>query len=262
MPRIFIFVGLILLLCLLLPPAIIARVRSTPNSNLPIHIIQDMAFQSKYKTQAVNPMFADGNTMRPPVVNAVARGETYLDAHLYDGVIDGQWANVLPSQVKMDFATLRRGQERFNIYCSVCHGISGGGNGIVNQRAMELVANTNGPVNGTVWVQAKNLVHDELVTVQPMGQLFNTITYGIRNMAGYGSQIPTEDRWAIAAYVKALQRSQNAQPSDVPAGTKVADSIGSTPNTILIRNATNNATPTPMNVSVSNPATSMPEGKL
>jgi mono/diheme cytochrome c family protein len=262
MPRIFIFVGLILLLCLLLPPAIIARVRSTPNSNLPIHIIQDMAFQSKYKTQAVNPMFADGNTMRPPVVNAVARGETYLDAHLYDGVIDGQWANVLPSQVKMDFATLRRGQERFDIYCSVCHGISGGGNGIVNQRAMELVANTNGPVNGTVWVQAKNLVHDELVTVQPMGQVFNTITYGIRNMAGYGSQIPTEDRWAIAAYVKALQRSQNAQPSDVPAGTKVADSIGSTPNTISIRNAANNVTPTPMNVSVSNPATSMSEGKL
>ena len=262
MPRIFIFVGLILLLCLLLPPAIIARVRSTPNSNLPIHIIQDMAFQSKYKTQAVNPMFADGNTMRPPVVNAVARGETYLDAHLYDGVIDGQWANVLPSQVKMDFETLRRGQERFNIYCSVCHGISGGGNGIVNQRAMELVANTNGPVNGTVWVQAKNLVHDELVTVQPMGQLFNTITYGIRNMAGYGSQIPTEDRWAIAAYVKALQRSQNAQPSDVPAGTKVADSIGSTPNTISISNAANNVTPTPMNVSVSNPATSMSEGKL
>ena len=262
MPRIFIFVGFILLLCLLLPPAIIARVRSTPNSNLPIHIIQDMAFQSKYKTQAVNPMFADGNTMRPPVVNAVARGETYLDAHLYDGVIDGQWANVLPSQVKMDFATLRRGQERFNIYCSVCHGISGGGNGIVNQRAMELVANTNGPVNGTVWVQAKNLVHDELVTVQPMGQLFNTITYGIRNMAGYGSQIPTEDRWAIAAYVKALQRSQNAQPSDVPAGTKVADSIGSTPNTISISNAANNVTPTPMNVSVSNPATSMSEGKL
>jgi hypothetical protein len=113
-----------------------------------------------------------------------------------------------------------------------------------------------------VWVQAKNLVHDELVTVQPMGQVFDTITYGIRNMAGYGSQIPTEDRWAIAAYVKALQRSQNAQPSDIPAGTKVADSIGSTPNTISTSNAANNVTPTPMNVSVSNPATSMSEGKL
>jgi len=262
MPRIFIFVGLILLLCLLLPPAIIARVRSTPNSNLPIHIIQDMAFQSKYKTQAVNPMFADGNTMRPPVTNAVARGETYLDAHLYDGVIDGQWANVLPSQIKMDFATLQRGQERFNIYCSVCHGISGGGNGIVNQRAMELVANTNGPVNGTVWVQAKNLVHDELVTVQPMGQVFNTITYGIRNMAGYGSQVPTEDRWAIAAYVKALQRSQIAQPSDVPAGTKVADNAHATPANNSISDMANNAPTIPASNSLTNPATSMLEGKL
>ena len=262
MPRIFIFVGLILLLCLLLPPAIIARVRSTPNSNLPIHIIQDMAFQSKYKTQAVNPMFADGNTMRPPVTNAVARGETYLDAHLYDGVIDGQWANVLPSQVKMDFATLRRGQERFDIYCSVCHGISGGGNGIVNQRAMELVANTNGPVNGTVWVQAKNLVHDELVTVQPMGQVFNTITYGIRNMAGYGSQVPTEDRWAIAAYVKALQRSQNAQPSDVPAGTKVADHVSLSPATTAVHNVANKGATIPASNSLTNPATSMLEGKL
>jgi mono/diheme cytochrome c family protein len=223
MPRIFIFAGLIALLCLLLPPAIIARVRSTPNPNRPIRIIQDMAFQSKYKTQAVNPLFADHNTMRPPVPNAVARGESYLDAHLYEGVIDGQWANVLPDQVPTTFATLQRGQERFNIYCSVCHGISGGGNGIVNQRAMELVANANGPVNGTVWVAAKNLVHDEAVVAQPVGQLFNTITYGIRNMAGYGSQIPTEDRWAIAAYVKALQRSQNAQPSDVPAGTKIAE---------------------------------------
>ena len=228
----------------------------------PIHIIQDMAFQSKYKTQAVNPMFADGNTMRPPVTNAVARGETYLDAHLYDGVIDGQWANVLPSQVKMDFATLRRGQERFNIYCSVCHGISGGGNGIVNQRAMELVANTNGPVNGTVWVQAKNLVHDELVTVQPMGQVFNTITYGIRNMAGYGSQVPTEDRWAIAAYVKALQRSQIAQPSDVPAGTKVADNAHATPANNSISDMANNAPTIPASNSLTNPATSMLEGKL
>ena len=262
MPRIFIFVGLILLLCLLLPPAIIARVRSTPNSNLPIHIIQDMAFQSKYKTQAVNPMFADGNTMRPPVTNAVARGETYLDAHLYDGVIDGQWANVLPSQIKMDFATLQRGQERFNIYCSVCHGISGGGNGIVNQRAMELVANTNGPVNGTVWVQAKNLVHDELVTVQPMGQVFNTITYGIRNMAGYGSQVPTEDRWAIAAYVKALQRSQIAQQSDIPPGTKVADHVSPSPAITAVQNGANKSAMIPVSTSVTNPATSMSEGKL
>jgi mono/diheme cytochrome c family protein len=223
MPRSFLYVGLILLLCLLIPPAVIARVRATPNPNLPIHIIQDMDFQAKFKTQAVNPLFADRRTMRPPVENTVARGETYLDGHLYDGVVNGQWADTLPSQVPLTLATLQRGQERYNIYCSVCHGETGGGDGIVNDKAMELVANTNGPVNGTVWVQAKNLVHDETVTVQPVGQLFNTVTHGIRNMAGYGSQVPVEDRWAIAAWVKVLQRSQNARPQDVPAGVKLAE---------------------------------------
>ena len=74
---------------------------------------------------------------------------------------------------------------------------------------MELVSNVNGPVNGTQWVAAKSL-HDETTRDQPMGQLFNTITPGIRNMAGYGAQIKVEDRWAIAAYVKALQLSQDA----------------------------------------------------
>ena len=223
MPKLFIYIGLILLLCLLIPPAVIARVRATPNPSLPIHIIQDMAFQAKFKTQAVNPLFADRRTMRPPVENAVARGETYLDTHLYDGVVNGQWAATLPAQVPLTMATLQHGQERYNIYCSVCHGESGAGDGLVNQKAMELVANTNGPVNGTVWVQAKNLVNDETVTVQPVGQVFSSITHGIRNMAGYGSQIPVEDRWAIAAYVKTLQRSQNARPSDVPAGVKLAE---------------------------------------
>ena len=70
-------------------------------------------------------------------------------------------------------------------------------------------------MNGTVWVPAKN-IHDPTVTVQPVGQLFNTVTHGIRNMAGYGTQIPTDDRWAIVAYVKALQRSFDAQLQDVP----------------------------------------------
>jgi mono/diheme cytochrome c family protein len=109
----------------------------------------------------------------------------------------------------MDAATLERGQQRFNIYCSACHGYAGFGDGAVNQRAMELVANAAGPVNGTQWVAAKSL-HDETTRNQPVGQLFNTITHGIRNMAGYGAQIPTQDRWAIAAYVKALQLSQDA----------------------------------------------------
>ena len=219
LPRIIVYVLLIGAVAAILPPLVIARVRATPSPNRPIRIFWDMAFQPKFKTQSVNPLFADQRAMRPLVDHAVARGESYTDAHLYEGISSpSEWATALPSSMPMSEALLRRGHERYDIYCSVCHGFAGYGNGTVNQRAQELVSNANGPVNGTQWVAAKNL-HDETVRQQPMGQLFNTITYGIRNMAGYGSQIPVADRWAIAAYVKALQLSQDAGTL----GAKVAD---------------------------------------
>lgn len=216
-PRIIVYVLMIGGCIALIPPLVFARMRATPSPNRPIHIFWDMDFQPKFKAQAPNPLFADGRAMRPPVQGSVARGESYVDTHMFEGVVDGQWATALPTSMKLDQATLERGQQRFNIYCSACHGYAGYGDGAVNQRAMELVSNVNGPVNGTQWVAAKSL-HDETTRHQPMGQLFNTITHGIRNMAGYGAQISVADRWAIAAYVKALQFSQDAGSS----GAKVA----------------------------------------
>jgi mono/diheme cytochrome c family protein len=217
-PRILVYSLLVAGCLALIPPVVFARMRATPSPNRPIHIFWDMDFQPKFKTQVANPLFADGRAMRPPVAGTVARGEAYADSHMFEGVVDGQWAVALPAGMSMNAATLERGQQRFNIYCSACHGYAGFGDGAVNQRAMELVSNASGPVNGTQWVAAKSL-HDDTTRHQPMGQLFNTITHGIRNMAGYGAQIPTEDRWAIAAYVKALQLSQDAGS----AGAKVAD---------------------------------------
>lgn len=216
-PRIIVYVLMIGGCIALIPPLVFARMRATPSPNRPIHIFWDMDFQPKFKAQAPNPLFADGRAMRPPVQGSVARGESYVDTHMFEGVVDGQWATALPTSMKLDQATLERGQQRFNIYCSACHGYAGYGDGAVNQRAMELVSNVNGPVNGTQWVAAKSL-HDETTRHQPMGQLFNTVTHGIRNMAGYGAQISVADRWAIAAYVKALQFSQDAGSS----GAKVA----------------------------------------
>lgn len=209
LPRIIVYSLLIAGCLALIPPLVFARMRAVPSPNRPIHIFWDMDFQPKYKTQVPNPLFADGRAMRAPVEGTVAQGESYVDTHLYEGVVGGQWATALPASMRMDEATLRRGRQRFDIYCSACHGLAGYGDGPVNQRAMELVSNVNGPVNGTQWVAAKSL-HDETTRDQPMGQLFNTITHGIRNMAGYGAQIKVEDRWAIAAYVKALQLSQDA----------------------------------------------------
>ncbi len=214
-PRWMIFVGVAAALALALPPAIIARTRATPDPERAVHIFFDMDLQPKFKSQSKNPLFADGRSQRYAVAGAVARGETSRDAHLTEGVVNNAWATTLPESMIMNATLLARGQQRFNIYCTPCHGYAGYGDGTVNKRAMELMANTNGPVNGSTWVTAKSL-HDPLVREHPLGMLFNVATNGVRTMAGYGSQISVEDRWAIAAYVKALQLSQNASLQDVP----------------------------------------------
>jgi mono/diheme cytochrome c family protein len=102
---------------------------------------------------------------------------------------------------------MKRGQERFGIYCTPCHGMAGAGDGIVNARAERLQEGT--------WIPPSDLSSD-VVRGRPAGHLFNTITNGIRNMPAYGSQIPEDDRWAIVAYVRALQRSQHTSIGDVP----------------------------------------------
>ena len=215
-PRIFVY-GALMLVCLaFVPPAIVARVRANPSENRGIAIIQNMAAQPKLKPQEPNDLFLDGRAMRPPVPGSIARQDPSVLDVTVQGAADGAWSATLPPEVPLSAALLDRGRERFAIYCALCHGYAGFGDGIINARAQALVDNVNGPVNGTVWVKPKSL-HEPDVEVQPVGQIFHTITYGIRNMAGYASQIPVEDRWAIAAYVKALQRSQNAGATDVPA---------------------------------------------
>ena len=205
----------------LVPPVVIARIRATPGPGLPVHIVQDMDIQPKFKAQTVNPLFADSRSMRPEVVGAVARGETYLNTHYNDGVVDGAWATNMPDSIGLTEKFLEYGHVRFNIYCAPCHGWNGFGNGMVNQRAMDLMDNAEGPADGTAWTQARNM-HDPGWSEQPIGQIFNTITNGKNSMAGYAAQVPVRDRWAIAAFVKALQRSQNASMQDVPPSKREA----------------------------------------
>jgi mono/diheme cytochrome c family protein len=221
LPRPIIYALLVMTILALIPPALIARTRATTSDKRRIHLIQDMDLQGKFQAQQVNPLFADDRAMRPPVIGTVALGQLDLDDHYQRGIVpDGQggskWAEMFPKQVTVDMALLRHGQERFNIYCRPCHGDAGYGDGIINKRAMELMASG---VNGTTWVQPKN-IHEQAIREQPVGQLFNTATHGIRTMAGYESQIPVADRWAIIAYVKALQRSQHANTNDVPASER------------------------------------------
>lgn len=205
LPKGFKYALLVLMLLALVPPALIARARVMKSSKTRIHLIQDMDNQPKYLTQSHNALFADRRAMRPVVPGTVARGELWEDDHHFRGLVNGQWAATFPAQLEVNPLFLQRGQDRFTIYCTPCHGQAGYGDGMVNQRGMAL---TQQGVNGSTWVAAKSL-HEETIRTQPPGQIFSTVTNGIRNMAGYASQIPVDDRWAIVAYVKALQLSQN-----------------------------------------------------
>lgn len=118
------------------------------------------------------------------------------------------WVTDFPASLKIASALMDRGQQRFNIHCAACHGLTGAGDGLVTQRALGLQQGT--------WVQPTSL-HAEAVTTQPVGRIFNTISNGIRKMPGYKELITPEDRWAIVLYLKALQRSQNASADDLPA---------------------------------------------
>lgn len=233
---------IVLLLAGLVPFGLVALSRSQTSSEPPVHPIQDLFKQQKFRPQRANAMFADGRAMRPVLTDVTARNdlevrnEILIDgsgAHFMDGRSeplklddeltyqrvtegtephDGKPAYVKQFPIKVTADTMERGRQRFNIYCAACHGQGGYGDGMVARRAAEIQA-ANGDAAG--WVAPKNY-HTDDMRAQPIGQIFNTITNGARTMPSYAKQISIQDRWAIVAYVKALQRSQNAKAEDVP----------------------------------------------
>jgi mono/diheme cytochrome c family protein len=205
LPRWLIFTLVILVVLSWVPLALIMRARVTQTTKPRIHLVPDMDNQPKYKAQQRNPLFADRRAARAPVEGTVARGSLAVSSEVSSGRVGDGWVQQNPESV--DAATLARGRQRYEIFCSPCHGLSGYGDGMVAKRADELQEGT--------WTPPTSL-HTELIRTRPDGHLYNTISNGIRNMPGYGSQIEIEDRWAIVAYVRALQRSQNATVDDVP----------------------------------------------
>ena len=206
MPRWLISTVVILVVLSWIPLALAIRARVVKKTEPRIHIIQDMDNQPKVKAQSRLMLFADRRGMRPPVAGTVARGSILGNPALEHGrTADGAWVGSSPVPVALQ--VLARGRQRYDIYCSPCHGLSGYGDGMVAQRADQLQEGT--------WTPPTSF-HTDLVRERAPGHLFNTITHGIRNMPAYGSQIPVDDRWAIVAYVRALQRSQNATIDDVP----------------------------------------------
>jgi mono/diheme cytochrome c family protein len=198
----------------LVPFAVIARARITPSAEPRYHIIRDMDNQLSYRQQQRNDLFADGRAMRPPVPGTVARGEAELDDLYWRGLKPdaasndpNPYADEVPARLTVDRKFLERGRERFTIYCAVCHGQGGYGDGMVHKRAVELTSKGRA---GMEWVPPSNY-NTAALRDKPVGYIFHVITNGVRNMAPYGPQIPVADRWAIACYVKALQRANTPE---------------------------------------------------
>ncbi len=195
----------------LIPFAIAAKARNSHSNEPHIHIFPDMDFQPKYKSDNAMDVFADGRENRGEITGTIARGSLNVDDLYFRGLDNGQWTNGFPTNYPdgrkfvVDKKLLERGKNRFEIYCTPCHGYDGGGKGSVAQKSQD--------IHPAVLTTA-------VIATHPNGQLFNTVSNGANTMQGYAGQIPHADRWAIVAYLRALQRSQNAQLDDVPDSEK------------------------------------------
>jgi mono/diheme cytochrome c family protein len=163
-----------------------------------------MEDQPKYEPFEASTFFDDGMSARPLVPHTVARGQLRADSHLYAGQVEGRQAEEFPFAITAE--VMARGQERYNIYCTPCHGYAGYGDGIVVQRGFSPPPS----------------LHDERLRMAPVGHFFGVITNGFGAMYSYADRIMPEDRWAIVAYVRALQLSQNATMEQVPADQQPA----------------------------------------
>jgi len=159
---------------------------------------QDMHNQPRYKPLGGSAFFEDGRASRPLVEGTVPRGYARTDEHLYRGKVNGRLVETFPFPITRQ--VLERGRERYDIFCAPCHGRDGYGEGMIVQRGFRQPPS----------------FHTERLRRAPVGHFFDVITNGFGTMYSYASRIPPEDRWAIVAYIRALQLSQNATLQDVP----------------------------------------------
>lgn len=180
--------------------ALMAGCRGQVSDKPPIHVVPDMDWQSKYHADGESTFFEDRRANRPLEPGTVAHGSNH------DADTTGYWtgrigeAYVAKAPVEMTENLVRRGQQRFGIFCAPCHAATGAGNGLVVQRGFARPIELYSP-------------HTRVIGD---GEIYEYIAKGIRNMPSYGAQIPEQDRWALVAWVRVLQRSQNGDLADVP----------------------------------------------
>lgn len=166
----------------------------------PIHPNMNMDQQPRVEAQEENNFFADGRAMRQPVEGTVARGLAKTDRAYYEGVDEnGEFIDYIPVDLTKSF--LYRGKERYEIYCTPCHGQTGAGDGVI--------------MEGNYGYVPAPSYHDQRVRDLSDGELYSAIYNGVRTMPSYSTQVPVEDRWAIVAYIRALQESQNINEQEI-----------------------------------------------
>lgn len=214
-------------------------VQGKKSKDTPVYVFDDMDYQSKYKAQGENTFFADGRDARPPVAGTVARGngleplkvfaadfrraESLNPSFATGKDAQGNFLADFPTKsltiqaggelapFVVDAKTLALGQAKYQIYCAVCHGQAADGNGIMKVRSA---------VEGDVAILTIANLQQPLFRAYPQGQIFDVITNGKNTMLGYGDKLSPEERWAVVAYVRALQLSQSCPPNLVPASVK------------------------------------------
>jgi len=197
----------VVLVAMLLFATAMVGCRGMRSERPPIHPNLNMDFGPNFKAMRPNPFFEDGMAMRQPVPGTVAREQlrTAENAPFEHGrTAGGEYVDSMP--VLITEAVLERGQERYDIFCGVCHGAVGDGNGII------MVGNAG---QGYGYIPAPTF-HDEFLLAAPDGYLYDVITNGVRSMPAYGHQLRPADRWAVVAHIRALQRAQAATPADLP----------------------------------------------
>lgn len=180
---------------------VILGYRGQKTERRPFEIFNDMDHQAKFKSQSESRFYADGRADRAPIPGTIPAsvpvGNDPAGSYYATGLINGTFGDGIP--IPVDMKLLQRGQERYTINCAVCHGASGGGNGIVSEYGFGGIAN----------------YHTDPIRRMPDGQIYYTIVHGKNTMLGL-PHIAPDDRWAIVAYVRALQRSQQGTLADVP----------------------------------------------
>lgn len=188
------------ILSILIVALVLGACRGQTFKQEPVHPNMNMDQQNRFEAQEENPFFANHRSMRQPVEGTISRGNLREDQQYYQGINeDSSFVAEIPVEVNKSF--LYRGQERFEVYCTPCHGKLGDGQGI-------LMTGQYG------FVPAPTFHQDRLRNVED-GYIYSVISHGIRNMPSYAHQIKVRDRWAIVAYLRALQRSQYVPEDEI-----------------------------------------------